>query len=398
MGTCASAPILSQAIEQNSATWNALGITRKEIEKMYRIFDQIDDDGSGELSINEFLAYFSLDRTRFAVRAFQIMDEDGSGEIDFREFVVAVYNYCTFHKMGLILFAFDLYDDDQSGAIDVDEMRTLVMEVYGNTYKNNLHAQKITEKLARQQKNTLEGVQIDHETFYQFCAKHPALLFPAFNMQLLLQQKILGTGYWKKLAAKRLKRSGGGSEGQGGWKEIYNVLKGLSVDDIGDKTLDDIEAMAFDGKKKRRRRGKGGGRRASTDRVTIQSMGDGVYEDYSGVGGKKGKRQGNEAELRSVVGTLHDRRETFTMGRMASAKIQAKKLKEKHQKRKQDREYQKELQAKIKARRASLGGMGGQPYRASGTGGLAAKSREKSRAAGAGGRRSSVSGRTSIHM
>ena len=393
MGTCASAPILSQAIEQNSATWNALGITRKEIEKMYRIFDQIDDDGSGELSINEFLAYFSLDRTRFAVRAFQIMDEDGSGEIDFREFVVAVYNYCTFHKMGLILFAFDLYDDDQSGAIDVDEMRTLVMEVYGNTYKNNLHAQKITEKLARQQKNTLEGVQITHELFYEFCAKHPALLFPAFNMQLLLQKKILGTGYWQKLADKRMKRCKGASEGQGGWREIYNVLKGLSVDDIGDKTMEDIEAMAFDGKKKRRKGGRKG-RRASTNRVTISAMGDGVYEDYSGVGGKKGKRLGNEAEMRSVVGTLHERRDSFAVGRLANAKLQAKKLKEKHEKRKKDRKVQDELKARVAARRASLG-MTGQPYRAAGTGGIAAKNAAKSRAQG---RRSSVSGRTSIHM
>ena len=48
---------------------------------------------------------------------------------------------------------------------------------------------------------------------------------------------------------------------------------------------------------------------------------------------------------RAVVGTLHDRRETFTMGRMASAKIQAKKLKEKHEKRKKDRKERDMAQA-----------------------------------------------------
>ncbi len=39
--------------------------------------------------------------------------------------------------------------------------------------------------------------------------KHPALLFPAFDMQRKLQKHTLGQGFWRRLADKRLKLSSG---------------------------------------------------------------------------------------------------------------------------------------------------------------------------------------------
>ena len=55
-------------------------------------------------------------------KLFQAIDKDGSGEIDFREFVVALWNYCTMGKSALTIFAFDLYDLDGSGEIELDEV------------------------------------------------------------------------------------------------------------------------------------------------------------------------------------------------------------------------------------------------------------------------------------
>ena len=45
---------------------------REEIGKLYDVFARIDHDHSGELSVGEIMAYFSLDRTPFNKRVFTI--------------------------------------------------------------------------------------------------------------------------------------------------------------------------------------------------------------------------------------------------------------------------------------------------------------------------------------
>ena len=63
--------------------FNTLSLSIRSIETLYEIFQLIDCDSSGEVDIDEFLIYFRLQKSRFAIRAFNILDADGSGEIDF---------------------------------------------------------------------------------------------------------------------------------------------------------------------------------------------------------------------------------------------------------------------------------------------------------------------------
>ena len=97
-------------------------VVDSDLEKLYKLFQAIDKDGSGEIDLVELIHYLRLTRTKFNKRVFTIFDEDGSGEIDFREFVVALWNYCTMGKSALTIFAFDLYDLDGSGEIELDEV------------------------------------------------------------------------------------------------------------------------------------------------------------------------------------------------------------------------------------------------------------------------------------
>ena len=45
-----------------------------------------DKDQSGEISVLEFLMFFDIDRTVFAVKAFTHMDDDRSGKVTYTEF------------------------------------------------------------------------------------------------------------------------------------------------------------------------------------------------------------------------------------------------------------------------------------------------------------------------
>ena len=50
---------------------------------------------------------------------------------------------------------------------------------------------------------------VDIDTFRKFVVKHPALLFPAFDVQRKMQDNTLGKRFWTKLADKRLRLSSG---------------------------------------------------------------------------------------------------------------------------------------------------------------------------------------------
>lgn len=56
-----------------------------------------------------------------------------------------------------------------------------------------------------EQKNSL-----DVDKFARFCYTHPALLFPAFQMQYTLQRHVMGPGFWERASRRRVQLSKGG--------------------------------------------------------------------------------------------------------------------------------------------------------------------------------------------
>ena len=73
-----------------------LQIPVDDINRLFSCFLEIDTDGSGEISLDEFYAFFKLKRSVFSDMAFGLMDEDKSGEIDFREFILTLWNFCSY--------------------------------------------------------------------------------------------------------------------------------------------------------------------------------------------------------------------------------------------------------------------------------------------------------------
>ena len=98
------------------------------------------------------------------------------------------------------VFAFDLYDLDKSGNIDLDEAQTLIKDVYGAKFEQNVHARKTYNKLG-----ALNEKQIDLDTFKEFSRKHQALLYPAFEMQNRFQRCVVGNDFWAVYSRQRVK-------------------------------------------------------------------------------------------------------------------------------------------------------------------------------------------------
>ena len=180
---------------------------RAQVARLHKAFKKVDKDGSGAIELWEMLDHLDLKRNKFAKRVFAIFDEDGSMEIDFREFVVALWQYCTLGRTQLVMFAFDLYDRDSSGAIDFSEFNGMLKELYGKKYEQNAIALNLLRHINRLNEKRDEEV-CDIETFVEFCRSHPAMLSPAFLMQQVMRERILGPAWWDRRADERVRVRG----------------------------------------------------------------------------------------------------------------------------------------------------------------------------------------------
>ncbi|KAG7389552.1 hypothetical protein PHYPSEUDO_010197 [Phytophthora pseudosyringae] len=207
-------------------TLRGLGLDHKHLFALHQIFSAMDKDKSGEINLLEFFDYIGscsftcwvmaeegsliavvgvlldLKRSRFSEKAFSVMDRNGSGEVDFIEFVLAVWNYCSFNHASLVRFAFDLYDVDGSGEIEHDEVVRCVREVWGSAWESSPSAHKIVEKLDTIMENTANN-RLSANLFQEFAIRHPMLLFPAFELQMEIQRKVLGKRFWSRATEKR---------------------------------------------------------------------------------------------------------------------------------------------------------------------------------------------------
>eukprot|EP01032_Pedospumella_encystans_P011241 gene11241-13081_t len=193
----------SPQFQKDLVQYQAMQLSEKEVRKLYNEFRKVDMDNSGSIGLPELLAHLDLPVTPFTQKVFSIFDDDGSGEVDFKEFVMTLWNYCTLTAATLEMFAFDMYDSDGSGEISPTEVTQMLTDIFGKQeVKTNQHAKAMAAELLDHARKFRDPFTV--ETFRTFVKTHQALLFPAFQMQLALQRKFLGTAFWESNANRRM--------------------------------------------------------------------------------------------------------------------------------------------------------------------------------------------------
>ncbi|GBG28300.1 Calcineurin subunit B type 1 [Hondaea fermentalgiana] len=146
--------------------------------RLFELFVTIDDDGSGEIALQEFYQYFGIVESKFVERLFAEFDLDGSEHLSFEEFIVGVWNFCTLNLTRLCKYSMDIFDIDGRQTIDKYQCDALIR-------------MKIETRLQK-------ALEMDLGAFTAFAAAHPALLKPVLDVQAVLRARILGAQFWEE--------------------------------------------------------------------------------------------------------------------------------------------------------------------------------------------------------
>ncbi|VDO81751.1 unnamed protein product [Heligmosomoides polygyrus] len=117
-----------------------------ELRRLARRFKKLDIDGSGSLSVEEFMSLPELQQNPLVQRVIDIFDEDGNGEVDFREFIQGISQFSVKGDKNVKLkFAFRIYDIDRDGFISNGELFQVLKMMVGNNLKDS-QLQQIVDK------------------------------------------------------------------------------------------------------------------------------------------------------------------------------------------------------------------------------------------------------------
>ena len=210
--TSADAEFRTMCMAENAQLLRSLNLKRKEGDQLFEVFNELDADKSHSVSFGEFCRFFRVDKTKFALRCFSLLDHKGQGEIHFKEFLLCCWNFCSYNRNGLIAFAFMLYDRDQNGYLDLDEMESVLHEVYDlqNSNKQGQDMGEVRESTDVRLQRVRQGIRrhmtggkMELPEFSDYMKKHELALFPAFKLQHSLRTNIVGSAFWKKLERRR---------------------------------------------------------------------------------------------------------------------------------------------------------------------------------------------------
>jgi len=117
-----------------------------EIRRLGKRFKKLDLDGSGSLSIEEFMSLPELQQNPLVRRVIDIFDDDGNGEVDFKEFIQGLSHFSAKGDMeSKLKFAFRIYDMDNDGFISNGELFQVLKMMVGNNLKDT-QLQQIVDK------------------------------------------------------------------------------------------------------------------------------------------------------------------------------------------------------------------------------------------------------------
>lgn len=173
-----------------------LRMTPNDLNHLFTAFCKVDLDGSGQVSVDEFIVMHGISQEYVGELVFKIFDNNHDGQLNFYEYVHALWNYLSFNKKDLSNFLFDIFDTDGSNEMSYDEVRFMFHVLW--TFEPESHLQATFQLLDRNKDHI-----VDRKELAEFAIHNNMIMFPAFEVQDILRRSTLGDARWTELESKR---------------------------------------------------------------------------------------------------------------------------------------------------------------------------------------------------
>jgi len=169
-------------------------LSNRDVSRFYAVFKRLDKSFSGEIDLADFYTLLHSKRSIIGDSILELVDAHGS-RLNFKEFLYAVLTYCFFEREEILRFMFYIFDRDKNGYVEQDELQMIIKVIHGFdpdiTFSGNF---KATMRLL--EPNFDVDGKVDFEEFKLMHELFPALLHPAFQLQVELIRRTLGERWW----------------------------------------------------------------------------------------------------------------------------------------------------------------------------------------------------------
>ena len=138
----------SNKLRKAVITYIASRLSEDEIKKIKEVFQSIDADNDGKLSLEEMKKALSSGEVKFDFNEeiFKQIDTDNSGNIEYTEFISACIEKNIYLNEEKLKEAFKLFDADGSGKISRDEIEKVLKLGSNSKEIDNIMAKHDTNK------------------------------------------------------------------------------------------------------------------------------------------------------------------------------------------------------------------------------------------------------------
>mmetsp|Transcript_17521 Transcript_17521/g.39717 ORF Transcript_17521/g.39717 Transcript_17521/m.39717 type:complete len:384 (+) Transcript_17521:65-1216(+) len=185
----------------------ALHVQERHIVKMWKKFREVDVHCNGVWTVAEL--YQVINEPRLSMRApiieqvFFMADAISEGGLGFVDFLVTMVCFCALTKEEVLQLFFMIVDQDRNGYVDKEEFLDFFSYVPVGCGNNSQPVFPVNNKNALDKFKQGKWEALSFDGLAQLCERFPYISYPAFHVQDLFRDVLLGRSFWERLELKR---------------------------------------------------------------------------------------------------------------------------------------------------------------------------------------------------
>eukprot|EP00928_Gymnodinium_smaydae_P062573 TRINITY_DN46409_c0_g1_i1.p1 TRINITY_DN46409_c0_g1~~TRINITY_DN46409_c0_g1_i1.p1 ORF type:complete len:359 (-),score=84.42 TRINITY_DN46409_c0_g1_i1:154-1230(-) len=184
----------------------------RHLAALFKTFCEVDVNLNGVWTVNE--VYTLIREQRLSMRApiidrvFFMGDGTGDGVMEFQDFLIAFTSFCALTKEEILQLLFIIMDVDRSGTIEKEELLEFFSYVPPGYDAVKEPLFPVNNKNALDKFRGGTWLSLEFDGLAQLCEHFPYISYPAYHVQELFRQKLLGISFWERLERQRMVASG----------------------------------------------------------------------------------------------------------------------------------------------------------------------------------------------